>query len=210
MKMKMEKRNCGIDFKVSFGAQRWQHFVVTINGEKHEHTCSAAVSSMLGDLIDVLYELYIESCDEDSAEKVKYTHDDPDSEMITGIVADFNWDNEGEVLYWKISRRLYEPEIILDIQLEYEYSKKIYQYRVPFFDFCYAVAKATTDLLKQTGIIGYHYLGEWDSINIHHFLYVKHLGIFGKPIPYLPYDQGYPCDTITSFQDEMELLVFEM
>ncbi len=213
--MQPEKRDCGIDFHVDFLSQRWQHFDFTINGETYQFTCSAAVSEMLGDFIDVLYELYIESDDEARAKKVKYTHDDPSSGPITGIDADFEWDYEGEVLNWKISRRLYEPEIMLDITLDYEYGEKISHYRVPYFDLCYAVAKATTELLKRTGIIGYHYLGEWDRIDIHHFLYIKHLGIFGRPIPYLqypnedfePYNTG---DYKTSFEDEIQLLTFDM
>lgn len=218
MEMQMKKRNCEIDFNVSFAAQRWQHFEFTINGDKHEFTCSAAVSEMLGDFIDVLYELYIESNDEARATKVEYMHDNPDSNTINGIAADFTWDNEGDVLNWKISRRLYEPEIMLDIQLNYDsfdFGEKSYQYRIPYFDLCYAVAKATTALLKQTGIIGYHFLGEWDSIDIHHFLYVKHLGIFRKPIPYSPFpheefDPYTASDKKTSFLDEMKLLAFEM
>ncbi len=213
--MQPEKRECGIDFHVDFLSRRWQHFDFTINGETYQFTCSAAVSEMLGDFIDVLYELYIES-DEAGETKVKYTHDDPLSGHITGIDADFEWDYEGEVLNWKISRRLYEPEIMLDITLDYEYGEKISHCRVPYFDLCYAVAKATTELLKKTGIIGYHYLGEFDNyIDIHHFLYIKHLGIFGRPFPYLQYpdEDSYidnPEDYKTSFEDEIRLLTFEM
>ena len=212
--MQLEKRDCSIDFHVDFLSQRWQHFDFTINGEKQKFTCSAAVSKMLGDFIDVLYELYIES-DEAGETKVKHTHDDPSSSTITGIDADFEWDYEGEVLNWKISRLLYEPEIMLDITLDYKYGEKISHCRVPYFDLCYAVAKATTELLKKTGIIGYHYLGEYDYIDIHHFLYIKHLGIFGKPIPYLQYPQEdfephNIGDKKTSFEDEIQLLTFEM
>ena len=213
--MELKKRDCNIDFHVEFATKRWQHFEFTINGDKHEFTCSAAVGKMLGDFIDVLYELYIESNDEARATKVKYLHDDPDSHTINGIAADFDWDYEGDVLNWKISRRLYEPEIMLDIRLDYDFGEKIFQYRIPYFDLCYAVAKATTALLKQTGIIGYHFLGEWDSIDIHHFLYVKHLGLFREPIPYIPFpheefDPYTAGDKTTSFSDEMELLAFDM
>lgn len=172
---------------------------------------------MLGDFIDVLYELYMESNDEARTRKMKYLHDDPSSNIITGIIAEIDWDNEGDELHWKIERRLYEPKIMLDIRLNYDFDieKKEFNYTVSYFDLCYAIAKATTLLLKQTGLIGYHFLGEWDYIDIHHFLYIKHLGIFGKPIPYFPYpheefDPYTVGDKKTSFEDEMQLLTFEM
>lgn len=114
---------------------------------------------MLGDFIDVLYELYMESNDEARTRKMKYLHDDPSSNIITGIIAEIDWDNEGDELHWKIERRLYEPKIMLDIRLNYDFDieKKEFNYTVSYFDLCFAIAKATTLLLKQTGLIGYHF-----------------------------------------------------
>ena len=56
--MELKKRNCNVDVEVEILAKRWQRISMTINGERHEHVASAAVSNMFGDLVDVLYELY--------------------------------------------------------------------------------------------------------------------------------------------------------
>ena len=216
--MELKRRNCGIDFKVSILTQRWQLYTITINGEKHENRVSATVSSMLGDLIDALYEMYIESHDNSRPRVAEYLCQDTSwSNRITAITASISWDNEGEALWWRLTRQLYEDMIMLDIELEsdFEDEEKRYHYRVPFFDMCYAVAKAATQVLKQTGVIGYHYLGETDAIDIHHFLYIKHLGIFEKPISLIPVsfdpDSNYSSsDKITSLAEEIALFQFEM
>ncbi len=216
--MELKKRNCGIDFQISILTQRWQRYSITINGDRHENMVSAAVSSMLGDMIDALYEMYPEAHDDSRPRVAKYLCQDPSwSNKITAITASISWDNEGEALWWRLTRQLYEEKIMLDIELEsdFEDEDKTYHYRVPFFDMCYAVAKAATLVLKQTGVIGYHYLGETDAIDIHHFLYIKHLGILETPIPMFPVNfdpnSQYPSgDKITSLADEIALLQFEM
>ncbi len=216
--MELKRRNCGIDFRVSILTQRWQQYSITINGHKHENMVSAAVSNMLGDMINALYEMYPEAHDDSRPRIAEYLCQDPSwSNRITAITASISWDNEGEALWWRLTRQLYEEKIILDIELKSDFDDedKSYHYQVPFFDMCYAVAKAATLVLKQTGVIGYHYLGETDAIDIHHFLYIKYLGVFEKPIPLIPinynpeskYSSG---DRITSLEDEIALLQFEM
>jgi hypothetical protein len=75
---------------------------------------------------------------------------------------------------------------------------------------CYAVAKATTSIIKKYGLSGFHYKTEMDSIDVLHFLNVKHLGLFKKPLsPYYENFSNKKTD-IVSFTDEIELLLFDM
>lgn len=214
--MEMQTRTCNIDLEVEILATRWQRISMKINGEQHEHVVSAAVSDMFGDLVDVMYEMYIEANDDSRASRVKYLNDNEKKPFtITGITACLDWDNEGEITSWRFARQLYTEEILLQIEVDYDYGERICRYTVPYFDMCYAVAKAATAVLRQTGVIGYHYLGEIDSIDIHHLLYIKHLGIFKKPISLSPMlghlDDRYTSgDKVTSFADEIDLLLFEM
>lgn len=213
--MNLHQRECCVDMSATIPVLGRQLYSLTINGEKHTHGVSSAVSDMLGDMIDVLYEMYLESNDCSHASRVRYLHDDPDSIVITGVTGSFSWDNEGETIDWTLSRRLYTDDNLLDIQADYNYGEKIYQYRVQFFDMCYAVAKAATAVISETGIPGYHYLSERDEIDIHHLLYIKYLGIFRRPFPFsdvLP-DAGQvnsPRDKNSLFSDEIELLRFEL
>ena len=213
--MNLHKRECRVDMSSSIPAWGWQQYSLSINGEKHTHGVSSAVSSMLGDMIDVLYEMYLESNDFSHASRVRYLHDDPDSPVITGVTGSFSWDNEGETIDWTLSRRLYTDEILLDIEADYNCGEKLYQYQVPFFDMCYAVAKAASAVISETGILGYHFLSERDKIDIHHLLYIKYLGIFRRPFPYSDYlpEDGHMNSLRgknSLFADEIELLRFEL
>lgn len=213
--MELKKRNCNIDVEVEILEKRWQRISMTINGERHEHVASAAVGNMFGNLVDMLYELYIEANDDSRPTRVKYISEKYDTHIITGIIAELDWDNEGDITSWRFSRQLYTEEKTLQIEVDYDYGERVCKYTVPFFDMCYAVARAATEVLKKTGIIGYHFLGETDRIDIFHLLYIKHLGLFGEPIPYYPMDghenDRYTSgDKVTSFADEMNLLQFEM
>ena len=213
--MELKKRNWNVDVEVEILAKRWQRISMTINGERHEHVASAAVSNMFGDLVDVLYELYIEANDDSRPRWVKYLSENEETHIITGVTAQLDWDNEGEITSWRFSRQLYTEEKMLQLEVDYDYGERVCKYSAPFFDMCYAVARAATEVLKKTGVIGYHFLGETDRIDIHHLLYIKHLGLFREPIPYYPFDghenDRYTSgDKVTSFADEMNLLQFEM
>ncbi len=214
--MKPKKRDCCVDMSAEVLTQRWQRYTLTINGDQHSLLISSAVSEMLGAMVDVLYELFLEANDDSRAERVKYLEDDPASRItITGATGSFSWDNEGDTIAWTFTRQLYEKPIMLDIEVDYDCGEKVYQYRVPFFDMCYAVAKAATSVIAQAGILGYHFMSEIDKIDIHHLLYIKHLGIFEEPYPFTPagHDPGdrYSAgDKISVLSDEIELLRFEL
>lgn len=211
-----KKRDCCVDMSAEVLTQRWQHYTLTINGDQHSLLISSAVSEMLGAMVDVLYELYLESNDDSHAERVKYLEDDPASRItITGATGSFTWDNEGDTIAWTLTRRLYQKPIMLDVEADYDCGEKVYQYRVPYFDMCYAVAKAATSVIAQAGIVGYHFMSEIDKINIHHLLYIKHLGIFEETYPFTPAchdpsDRYSAGDRFSDLSDEIELLRFEL
>ena len=208
--MELQKRNCDIDFNVEVLGERWQTISLTINGDKHEHLVSVAISDTLGDLVDIMFSLFIESNDGFQNRKVQCVYDNEERSPITGLTAELDWDNEGEVMTWRFSRRLYTEEKMLHLEVDYDFGEKVFSYTVPFFDMCYAVARAVTAVLKKTGIIGYRYISEYDRINIDHFLYIKHLGIFRKHISYYQMTGGDIGDYVTSLTDEIDLLQFDM
>ncbi len=79
----------------------------------------------------------------------------------------------------------------------------------------YAVAKSATSVIFQAGILGYHFMSEIDKIDIHHLLYIKHLGIFEEPYPFTSAcndtsDRYSAGDRISVLSDEIELLRFEL
>ena len=217
--MDLQKRNCCIDMKVGTGMQGQQSLYLTIGDDRYEiHGGPVLViGDNFGNWLDLVYELYIESCDDCQHERrVKCIQGIKDGRSaIIGLTGEIDWEDRKDSIVWKFERELYTEDIMVQIEANCNFGKRIKKYTVPYFDLCYATAKAATAILKKTGIIGYHFLGETDKINIHHLLYVKYLGIFQKPPVYpstLGYDyERYPDkDKVLTLNDEIRLLQFEM
>lgn len=93
--------------------------------------------------------------------------------------AEFVWDEELATSCWTLTREPTEDadfELHIDISLN-RVEEKNYSYKVRYKDFCYAVAKTCTDVLKSHGIYGYHYSTYVDDINLRHLLFIKSSGI---------------------------------
>lgn len=217
--MELQKRDCSLDMEVGIGAQGCQGLYLTIGGDQYEihGGPELAIGQYFGDWLDLVYELYIESKDERWYERrVKCIEENREGTyVITGLTGEIDWEDTKDSIEWKFKRELYTEENMIQIEANYNFGEKITKYTVPYFDLCYATAKAATDILKKTGIIGYHYLGEIDRIDIHHLLYIKYLGIFQKP-PVYPSTGGYDDesyldkDKVLSLNDEIRLLQFEL
>ncbi len=206
--MKLQKRKCDILFEATCPMDGWQSFDFVICGDKHQFQASGAVSCLMGDLLNVLCDMYIETKDCCDCDRAKAVCDNQLMPFrITGMEATMSWDDEGNGLYWYFYRKIDDKNNMLTIKLNYD-SKKEFRYEVPYFEFCYAVAKAATKVIKQTGFIGFHYSAEHGGgVDIRHLLQVKHLGIFKKPYP-LILDSEYEGKEL--LKDEIELLMFDM
>ena len=100
---------------------------------------------------------------------------------------------------------------MLKIHIEVDRSEvKVYDYEVPYSEFCYAVAKACTDMLKKYGFYGYHYSTYTQDLNVRQLLFLKSvaLGSFKarELIELGEKEHGEAAD----FGAELELLLFDM
>ena len=216
--MILQKRDCSIDMEVGVGAQGCQG-LLKIGGDRYEIHGGPilAIGDYFGDWLDLVYELYIESNDGCWYERrVKCIEENREGTyVITGLTGEIDWEDAKDSIVWKFKRELYTKENTVQIEANYNFGERIKKYTVPYFDLCYATAKAATTILKKTGIIGYHYLGETDKIDIHHLLYIKYLGIFQRP-PVYPSSSGYDDegyldkDKVMSLNDEIRLLHFDL
>lgn len=217
--MEMEKRKCSIEMEVGIGLQGQQSLCLTIGGDRYEiHGRPVlAIGDYFGDWLDLVYELYIESRDDcDYERRVKCIEGNIEGQhAIIGLTGEVEWEDRKDSIVWRFERELYTENNMVQIEANYNFGERITKYTVPYFDLCYATAKAATVILKKTGIIGYHFLSETDKIDIHHLLYIKYLGIFQRP-PVYPSDVGYDDerypdkDMVLSLNDEIRLLQFEL
>lgn len=89
------------------------------------------------------------------------------------------------------------------------YGKILKNYTVKTKDFCYAIAKACTEVLKEYGFYGYRYSTEHDYFKLHQLLYIKSVAL-GNFEARKTFAVDGELIKRTSFADEIELLTFDM
>lgn len=89
-----------------------------------------------------------------------------------------------------------------------DYGKTYNEYCVDEKDFCYAIAKACTDVLKQYGIYGYRYSTEYDTFDLHQLLFIKAYALECLDVRKLLNADEWVKKT--NFDKEIELLLFDM
>jgi hypothetical protein len=86
---------------------------------------------------------------------------------------------------------------------------KKYSYEVRYKDFCYAVAKACTDTLKEYGFYGYHNSTYHDDMKIRYLIFLKAIGLDCLEVRELTF-HGPEKGESSDFSKELELLLFDM
>ena len=126
--------------------------------------------------------------------------------------ARFTWDEEGSCSNWSIEREATENiDFSLKIRIEQTRDEtKIYNYNVTYKDFCYAVAKACTDMLKEYGFFGYHHSVYCQDMNVRYLLFLKSVALDNFEARELTYYDERGHGETTDFQRELELLLFDM
>ena len=229
--MKLKKRDCGMKMKlVPYGAG-WTDVYLDIGNDSLYFVITSLWSDQFSKLLEVLYYLHPEQNDPQENNGVKYWKAlckmvDGKPEIIkisercddsAGLVryvphkAEFHWDEEGSSSHWIFTREPTEDTDFLlqiDICIHRGEDKK-YSYQVRYKDFCYAVAKTCTEVLKSHGIYGYHHSTYEDDINLRHLLFIKAVALDCVEIRTLK-DNGDGLGESTSFEKEMELLLFDM
>ena len=136
-----------------------------------------------------------------------------ENHVIHAAVTKVEWDNEGDMAEIILSHKCtldidYENDLI-EIEIK-NYDTVLKNYTVKTKDLCYAVAKACTKVLKEYGFYGYRYSTEFDSFNLHQLLYIKSFALGNFEARELTPNSENLCAVRTSFEKEMELLMFDM
>ena len=228
--MNLMKRDCGIEMKlVPYGAG-WTDVYFNIGNDNLYFIITSIWSDQFSKLIEVLYYLHPDQNDPKGNDAVDYwdgvcefVNGKPEIIQIAerydgiGIVrpipykAELHWDEEGSFSHWTFTREPTENtdfELQIDICIERD-EEKHYSYKVRYKDFCYAVSKACTYTLKSHGIYGYHYSTYEDDFNLRHLLFIKAVALDCLEVRELT-DMGDKLGESTSFEKEIELLLFDM
>lgn len=234
-KPKLKKRDCGIKMKlVPYGAG-WADVYLDICGDHHYFIISCVIGSPFEHLLAVLYHMYPNNNDPEETDrfvdcKIGICAQDKQESKVIEILdhfnevppgtryrdipwrASFTWNEEGAESRWTLERIADEStNFMLKIHIEHERDEtKTYDYEVPYKDFCYAVAKAYTDVLKEYGLYGYHYSVFTQDLHIRYLLFLKAAALDYFDARHLTYYDEKGHGETTDFRKELELLLFDM
>ena len=212
MTKELKKRDCDINIKLTPSGAQFLHFEMDIQGDHLEFLPASTVGEQFGAVVSALYTLFYEDGgDHEEWRSRDYISDE--NHVIHTAVTKVEWDNEGEVVEIILSRKFevdidYENDLI-EILLK-NYDKALKKYTVKTKDLCYAVAKACTEVLKEYGFYGYRCSTEYDYFKLHQFLYIKSFALGNFEARELFSKEENKWAKRTSFEKEIELLLFDM
>lgn len=232
--MNLVKRDCKMEMKlVPYGAG-WTDVYFNIGDDKLYFVITSVWHDQFSKLLEVLYYLHPKQNDpqvnydieywdgickiiDGQSVVVKIVEQFEESEEFPVVVrpiphkAEMHWDEEGGSSYWTFRREPTEDEdfeLQIDICIKRDEDES-YSYKVRYKDFCYAVAKTCTEVLKSHGIYGYHHSTYEDDINLRHLLFLKAVALDCPESRELTYN-GDGLGESSPFEKELELLLFDM
>ncbi len=227
--MKLKKRYCPINIELDPYGIDMLDISMDICGKHYDFTASSVMGEQFGAFLYALYGMYYEAPGEKRYhKKLPYNNGWPIKIEHIGdyITSRFRWDSEGHVTIFVLKRLFGSysyPDYNKTDTIELTINERD-TFLVDARDLCYAVAKASTDAMKKYGIYGYHLTcgadanGFGDSIDIERLLFIKAYALnamearkisdAGKH-PLYPDDDLY-CASISPFEKEIELLLFDM
>ena len=230
--MKLNKRNCDIRIRLTPCGADFQKIQWSIGGDHHILWPSAVMGGQFSDLVTAVYCLYSEGYDTHTncRRSIRQYQHDWESENAAGtdhhtIITKIQWDEErGGLDDICLTRRCKEwnyptPDQYDPVEVELQYRRGDFKYTIDARDLCYAIAKAATKALKKYGFRGYHSSSGscecfGDSINIEQLLFIKAYALNVLEVRELKTvwkkPKGWMSAAGTSFEDEIELLLFDM
>lgn len=214
--MELKKRDCDIKIKLLPLGDYWLKVDFEINGEHLKFMPSSAMAGQFGDFLNALYGLFMELNNYDGD-----NHREPDANKhwierdgIEVITTKTQWDEEGTFIDIIFERRVsdenrdYSDSIDLSFLIHRdEYTEK--RFTIDTKEFCYAVAKACTEVLKEFGFYGYHLATDSDSFKLYQLLYIKALALDCLELRHC-LCKSWEDLPQTDFKKETELLLFDM
>ena len=202
MQNKLQKRDCGIEMKLVPYGSGWSDVYLNIGEDNLYFIISAMFGDTFTNLLRILYFIHPENDDPERDENY-FIHGEGTGE--------FSWDEEGAYSKWRIEREG-DAEVDFDIKIIIDICRrepKHYEYTVRYQDFCYAVAKACTEVLKSHGLYGYHHSVYFDDMPLRYLLFIKCAALNNFEARAIT-DMGDKNGESSPFEKELELLSFDM
>ena len=190
--MNLVKRDCGINMRlVPYGAG-WTDVYLDIGNDSHYFIISYVWGDQFNDLIKNLYYMYPNELE--------------DNEIYQN--GTFEWDEEDGNSKWTFEREKNRNKEF-DLKITIEHNGNHYEYTVRYKEFCYAVAKACTEALKECGFVGYKETTYTQDINLRELIYLKAIALDCiEAVSIVSEDDNWKY--CSDFNKEIEILLFDM
>ena len=211
--MKLQKRECSIKVNLKPLGASLLYVSFDFGDDKLEFTPSTAALSneQFGEFVSALYTLYFEknnTVGDGHNDWHRCKHHTDSNNKIFAITTIVDWDGEGPCMLLEMTKEWEGNTITLRISTDCQ--KTYTEYVINDRDFCYAVAKACTEVLKKFGFYGYHYSTESEPIKIYQLLFLKAYALGNMEARELIIlDDDFDCQK-SDFEKELELLLFDM
>ena len=236
-KLKLKKRPCDIKMKLVPYGGGWTDVHLDICGDHLYFIISGMQGDQFEELLRSLYYLHPKSDHHEDVTnlidtKVGIMDLTPSGYKVIEIVDDiscndnplaycdipwkasFEWDGEITHSSWTLQRIPdLDTDFILTIDIRHIHedgSNHLYHYEVPYKDFCYAAAKACTEMLKEYGFYGYHCSTYVQYMNVRYLLFIKSIALDNFEVRELTHYKERGHGETSNFDKELELLLFDM
>lgn len=236
-KLKLKKRPCDIKVKLVPYGGGWTDIHLDICSDHLYFVISGMQGDQFDELLRSLYYLHPNSDSHEdvtnlidskvgimdltqSGYKVIKIVDDTSCHDCPFVYCDipwkaaFEWDGETTSSSWTLQRT---PDLSSDFTLTIDIkhihedgSEHPYHYEVPYKDFCHAIAKACTDMLKEYGFYGYHSSTYVQDMNVRYLLFIKSIALDNFDARELTHYNEQGHGVTSDFDKELELLLFDM
>jgi len=154
--MLLEKRESSVRARIEPLGAETLYISIDFGSKQLNFQPSSVVGDQFGEFICALYTLYEEESNEiydghSEWHKRKY-HTDEDYRILSKTVT-IEWDGEGPYMILEMSRA-WDGDTV-HIRASTDYGKTYTEYEANDRDFCYAIAKAVTEALKEFGFYGF-------------------------------------------------------
>ena len=215
--MNLNKRDCSIKIEFYDVGAGWLNMKMGINGDELDLCTTYCLGDGFHALLERMYYLHPNAYNHD------YSGEIVETEEISAVIdgrkvavevpykTNFYWNEEGSYITWKIEHKPTldrEFDLYLKIIINRDDETQEFKYIVSYKEFCYALAKACTELLKKYGINGFHQ-SYWDGeINLRHLLFIKAVALDADDMIKVEYKDNYEINS--NIEKELELLLFNM
>ena len=204
--MTIQKRDCGIKMMFHNLRAGWLYMNFDIEDKHFYFKSSYCLGDGIEDLISIIYNLNPNRKSFEYDDRIKssdYDYDIPISAQVSLC-------EEGSWINWKFEREdTKEIDCNLKIHITIKREKiEDYEFNVRFVDFCYVLAKACTEMIKEYGIVGYWQSYWRQGFPLREFLEIKAVALDDFSYIDTTYDKN--DGERSNLNKEIEFLLLDM